>query len=168
MNRYHVKCNNVISDTLNWTTIKGSFIADSNYTHLIIGNLLDDAHTLIDSSSSPPHVYIYTAYYLIDNVCVTNDSLYNENYISGFNNIIISNDNIIIYPNPAITNISIKNCTLYEIANIEIINSYGDIIKKIINISNRFDISFLPNGLYFIKINFKNNQQIIKSFLKIN
>ena len=50
INRYHIKCDNVITDTLNWTVIKGSFIADSNYSYLILGNLLDDANTLIDSS----------------------------------------------------------------------------------------------------------------------
>jgi OmpA-OmpF porin, OOP family len=168
MNRYHVKCNNIISDTLNWTVIKGSFIADSNYSHLIIGNLLDDAHTLIDSSMSPPHIYIYTAYYFIDNVCVTSDSLFNENYIAGFINDYNLNDKILIYPNPANNYISIKNNAEDEILNIEIISIYGEVIKRIINISNMLDISYLRDGLYFLRINFYEKKQIIKSFLKIN
>ncbi|MFH2094810.1 MAG: hypothetical protein ABIJ16_03840, partial [Bacteroidota bacterium] len=34
----HINSNSIISDTLNWTTISGSFIADSSYQYFTIGN----------------------------------------------------------------------------------------------------------------------------------
>ena len=41
----HIYSDSIISDTVNWTTISGSFIADSVYAFLTIGNFYDDAYT---------------------------------------------------------------------------------------------------------------------------
>ncbi|MBO7571358.1 MAG: T9SS type A sorting domain-containing protein [Bacteroidales bacterium] len=59
---------------------------------------------------------------------------------------------ISIYPNPASRNITILNA---ENANIEIINSLGQVVYTYNNISNEhsIDISNLPDGTYFVKVN---------------
>jgi hypothetical protein len=41
----HIYSTEFISDSINWTTISGSFIADSSYTHLTIGNHFNNANT---------------------------------------------------------------------------------------------------------------------------
>ena len=50
-----VYSDSIITDTANWTTISGSFIADSVYQYVIIGNHFDNTHTsviLLDSGTS--------------------------------------------------------------------------------------------------------------------
>ncbi|MEO8087776.1 MAG: T9SS type A sorting domain-containing protein [Bacteroidota bacterium] len=58
-----------ISDTLNWTTISGTFVADSAYNFIVIGNHFDDASTFADSIQ--PVTFGWNAYYFIDDVEVT-------------------------------------------------------------------------------------------------
>jgi hypothetical protein len=51
--------NNIITDTLNWTIVTGTFVANGTEKHLIIGNFKSDAFTnkiQIDTSYSP-HVF---------------------------------------------------------------------------------------------------------------
>ena len=62
---------NIITDTAGWITIFGSFIADSNYSYMLIGNFFDTTTTntaCFDSNTQ-------RAYYYIDDVCVSVDSL---------------------------------------------------------------------------------------------
>ncbi|MBA3682805.1 MAG: T9SS type A sorting domain-containing protein [Bacteroidetes bacterium] len=51
--------NNIISDTLNWTLVTGTFVANGNEKHMVIGNFKDDASTnkLFINSNNFPHVY---------------------------------------------------------------------------------------------------------------
>jgi len=67
----HVFSNQIITDTLNWTTISGSFVPSESYTHLGIGNFLYDVN------SDTLHMNMYNslgAYYFIDDICVSKDS----------------------------------------------------------------------------------------------
>lgn len=66
----HVYSQNIISDTTNWQTVTGTFIADSSYQYIIIGNFFDNAHTdTLDCFSGA-----WTSYFYIDCVCVSTDS----------------------------------------------------------------------------------------------
>jgi len=47
-NYAHVHSTQVISDTLGWTLVSGSFVADSAYGYMIIGNHYGDALTMIE------------------------------------------------------------------------------------------------------------------------
>lgn len=83
---------NVITDTSGWTTVQGSFIADSAYQYVTIGNFFtDSATTLVYMQDT---LYDISAYYYIDDIYVSTDS---------FNGIAPHQiDNILnIYPNPA-------------------------------------------------------------------
>ncbi len=71
INNYSHYFSNVIDDNNNWVTINSSFIADSAYCFIYIGNMYDDLSTnitLLSGSSC-------NAYYYVDNVCVSEDSL---------------------------------------------------------------------------------------------
>jgi hypothetical protein len=66
-NYAHLHSEDIISDTANWTLISGSFVADSAYQYLVIGNffsgaLTDTAHLGSNTSLG--------AYYFVDGVCV--------------------------------------------------------------------------------------------------
>jgi len=70
-NNAQVFSSQIITDSLNWTTISGSFIPDESYTFMGIGNFFDD------ENSDTLHLGMYPslcAYYFIDDVCVSKDS----------------------------------------------------------------------------------------------
>ncbi|MCH2230611.1 MAG: hypothetical protein MK105_09725 [Crocinitomicaceae bacterium] len=64
---------NIITDTLGWQVIQGEFIADSNYTHIVLGNFFEDSLTdaiLLYNQSWTNHI---ASYYYIDDVCVSRE-----------------------------------------------------------------------------------------------
>jgi hypothetical protein len=58
----------VITDTANWTLVSGSFVADSAYRYIVLGNFFDDAHTDTVHFIPGPSA---AAYYLYDAICVS-------------------------------------------------------------------------------------------------
>jgi polyhydroxybutyrate depolymerase len=89
----------------------------------------------------------------IPNVGITNTT-YNEN-------------DILIYPNPTYGLLSIKSETSKKI---EIINELGQqvyyVYSDVHTSSNIIDISHLPRGVYFLKIN-NNNSLVYKKIVKL-
>ncbi|HZF99751.1 MAG TPA: T9SS type A sorting domain-containing protein [Chitinophagales bacterium] len=78
-NHAQVFYDSILSDSINWTTVSGSFIADSQYNYLFLGCFFDEAHS--DSALfQAPQCYLLgggplcTAYYYVDAVCVSTDS----------------------------------------------------------------------------------------------
>src|SRR5690606_8370534 len=63
----------IIADTVGWTLVSGSFVADSAYRYLMIGNHFDDANT--DTLHFATYIWNQSAYTLIDNVCVSPNPL---------------------------------------------------------------------------------------------
>jgi hypothetical protein len=70
----HVRAEQVVEDSLNWTLISGSFIADSAYRYVVVGNFFNDEET--DAIVANPDGYWNLAYYYVDDVCVSPDPLY--------------------------------------------------------------------------------------------
>lgn len=69
----HVYSDSIISDTTTWATISGSFIADSAYQYVVVGNFFDDNQS--SYVSLYPSGMWNMAYYFIDDICVSLDSL---------------------------------------------------------------------------------------------
>lgn len=76
--------------------------------------------------------------------------------------IIFTQSNLNLYPNPATESITIeynKSC------NVELINSYGAVVKSFtLNTSRNIDLSNLSKGIYFIKI--KDEAPVVTKFVK--
>lgn len=160
VNMAQIFTQNIIIDTLNWVKISGFFIADSSYKYISIGNFFDNANT--DTT-----IWIGTncvAYYYLDNVCVSTDSL-----TCNPPDFIEENINLKefkIYPNPSnnffniICNNSFINQVSYNIYNI-----YGNLLKEgNIDLPGKINISDFENGIYILQINadtFLINKQII-------
>lgn len=68
--------NGIIVDTLNWSRVTGSFFADSNYAFASIGRLFSNAAT----DSLQVVGTACNAYYYLDDVCVSTDSIYAYNF----------------------------------------------------------------------------------------
>ncbi|MBK9149067.1 MAG: hypothetical protein IPM12_14775 [Flavobacteriales bacterium] len=70
----HVFGTEVVEDTVGWTVISGSFVADSAYQYVVVGNFFSDEETnwtLMDPNGTNNLTYSY-----IDDVCVSPDPLY--------------------------------------------------------------------------------------------
>jgi hypothetical protein len=70
----HVFGTEVVEDTMGWTLISGSFVADSAYQYVVVGNFFSDEETnwsLMDPNGTNNLTYSY-----IDDVCVSPDPQY--------------------------------------------------------------------------------------------
>ncbi len=152
----HIHSNSVITDKINWTRISGSFIADSAYQYLALGNFYDNSQTLVDTL---PPFNATTSYYYIDAVCVTTDSLYDVTWTSVGE--INQNSSEVVFPNPADgefvidNNLSAKNFLMYNLLGQKIIA--GQLMKG----QNKVETSSLAAGMYLIFLDRKYFNKII-------
>jgi len=165
LNNYsQVYTNNIISDTLNWIRITGSFISDSTYSYISFGNFFTDS--LTDSLLvSGTHC---EAYYFLDDVCLSTDSMFAYNYT--YLNIVENNflNKIIIYPNPFIDYININTQLLNSSYVLQIINALGEVVyfkNDIFNPIEHIPINKIVGNILYVKIIVKNevyNYKLIK------
>ncbi|MDO9001492.1 MAG: T9SS type A sorting domain-containing protein [Bacteroidota bacterium] len=154
----HVWSDSIITDTLNWSIIKGSFVADSNYTHLSLGNFFDKPYvdTIIYGTN-------FGGYYFFDDVCVSTDSVlcYSSVGINEYNN---KDLNITVYPSPVINYVTIKNNKATTPYDVTVINSLGQIIykeQKLYGIGT-INAEQFDNGVLTIEIKFENKKSYYK------
>jgi hypothetical protein len=151
----HIHFSNIITDTVNWQHLSGSFIADSAYKYIVIGNFYDNTNTSIYQCDTSE---VDGAYYLIDGVCVSDDSLDCSNWI--YVNEYADKNEFLIFPNPASENLHIEGKFLDEEYIIE--NALGEIINRgFISKSISIDVSSIPNGLYYVSINGINRKFLV-------
>lgn len=68
-NYAHVNNPTIITDTANWTLVSGSFVADSAYQYIVLGNFFNNAQS--DTVHFTPGLPSLAAYYLYDAICVS-------------------------------------------------------------------------------------------------
>lgn len=167
----HLRSVSIISDTANWVRISGSIVADSIYNYVMLGNFYDDANTDTTTLTCGTCQNWYS-YYLIDDVCVSTDSLLCNGGIDVLpctvsieeNNF---NSSFSLFPSPANNHINIQS-NFNTPFDVEVYNSIGQLLYKKQNISSnnlQIDISSYNSGLLFIKIE-SNNQSIIYKLFK--
>ena len=136
----------IISDKFNWTTLSEVFIADSEYTYLIIGGFkraIDmNIQVIYDTS-----ITLYNhAYYYIDNIIV-------EKLSSTTVPSLLTNDKEGIYPNPFTNHANLVfNNHNSEDCSVRIYNLQGQLVHCIENITSsvvRIEKGNLPAGVYF-------------------
>jgi hypothetical protein len=150
-NYAHVFTDSIIVDTLNWVQVKGSFLADSAYQYINIGNFFDNAHT--DTLNFGDQL-AKGSYYLIDNVCVSEDSNLCYYPISISEN---EFDNAYsIYPNPvsSILTININQDNAWQFNNLNLFDCFGRKLQTFF--LSRIDVlkinvSSLVHGFYFLE-----------------
>ncbi|WKZ64997.1 MAG: T9SS type A sorting domain-containing protein [Flavobacteriales bacterium] len=73
LNQAHILYPQILSDTVGWTLVSGSFVADSAYSYLMLGNFFSNA--LTDTLHLAPNVPEWGrfSYTLVDAVCVSPD-----------------------------------------------------------------------------------------------
>ena len=142
----HYYTDSVIIDTLSWITVSGTFIADSAYQYVIIGNFFDDSNT--DTICNGPNP---VAYYFIDDVyvdLVTSSGIeqkYLENQVS-------------IYPNPFNKSITISMTLNTQHTSYTCIKIYDSFGREALNIESiqtnviTINSEKLAAGIYYLNI----------------
>lgn len=159
----HLHSETVITDSINWSRISGSIIADSAYNYLVIGNFYSNENT--DTTNyNCSNCFNSGSYYLVDDVCVSTDSLLCNGGIELLPCIVSVEENnlknrINIYPNPASDYITINTENQQSPFDITIYNTMGQKLyheKNIHNSNQKIDVSQYNTNLLIIKIEFNN------------
>lgn len=153
----HVFSEEIITDTLGWTLIQGSIVADEPYQYLHIGNFFVGAvtETLLLGSSSGN-----AAYYYIDDVQVT------QNDLLSFTNE-AENVSVLIGPNPSYDelwvqcNFRIASAAIYDLNN-KLINVVSSINSDRFN----FNVQRLFKGMYILRVSSEDGKIQTKKFIK--
>ena len=150
---------------MNWTKISGSFIADSAYSYVMLGNFFDDNHTDTLNLQQFP----YAAYYFFDDICVSTDSLFNETWTGIENLDHAAGNNISIFPNPVNDILTVGNLPkgLIYIKIIDVLGkNYFTKEAKFDKIDYKVDLSFLNSGIYIITF-FCNSRIYSKKIIRV-
>ncbi len=153
-NSSHLFTDSIYVDTNQWYKVSGSFIADSAYNYIILGNFHDSAQTDTMLFGGPPFGGSLS-YYYIDDVCVTTDSVYNETWTGMVEN--YTDVLPLVYPNPTSEIINVSGIT--DINEICIVNLFGSTIIKnnFLNSKDvKLDLSGISPGIYLLLIKSKN------------
>lgn len=99
-NTAHILYPQILADTVGWTLVSGSFVADSAYQYVIIGQFFSNAltDTLHFAPQGDPWSWFPRAYTLIDAVCVSPDPMGCE-LAQAIQE--PSEPTVLLYPNPA-------------------------------------------------------------------
>jgi hypothetical protein len=165
LNNYcHFYSDSIITDTSNWITIKGSFIADSLYLYMYMGNFFHD--TLIDSIQITGTECL--AYYFLDDVCVSLDSTICDLYVSSK---ILENPHVksfAIFHNPVSDVLTIESNQYTILNRISIYDMFGALLyikNDFISSIEHIPISNINSGLYIVQVEYGNkifNYKILK------
>lgn len=141
----HINDTTIVTDSINWTHVYGSFVADSAYQYLTIGNFYESQFT--DTENIGPFNY---AYYYVDHVCVSINPTTCDIPMSI--KLIAESENSYIYPNPCTEVFFVKQDSkinlkifLYDLSLRQLKNE---------NINNQIPIEMgsLKSGIYFYEI----------------
>jgi hypothetical protein len=153
-NTSHLNNLSIITNTATWVRFAGSFVADSAYKYIMLGNFYDDSNTNITQQSAG----IY-AYYYLDDICVSTDSVYTYNYAMSLKEIEKNTNVLSVWPNPA------NNYFYVKVPSSGLVEIYNSIGEKI-NFQMKdywVDCTDWPAGLYYMR--YKNES---KHFIKLN
>lgn len=145
-NMADVYTTSIITDSLNWTTIFGMFIADSSYGFIEMGNFFENDSTNIQVLRPQASNW---SYYYVDDVCISTDSLYSLNWTNGID-MLFAAPEFNLYPNPSTGKVRLKVNSASKGANIFICDVYGNEMKNVK--INSEEIEFQEGGIYFITI----------------
>jgi hypothetical protein len=146
----------IIDDTTAWIPLSFSFIADSNYTYLYIGNFFNDANT--DSAHALGTLGGMLSYVYLDFFCLSIDSTCN----------LINNDkeietfSLTIHPNPVENFAKVQG--MYK-GKIYLYNYEGKLLTTHIKQPNEtliIDFSERKSGIYLLKTENNSLYKIIK------
>jgi hypothetical protein len=153
----------IISDTVNWVKVSGSFISDSAYNYLVIGNFFNDTNT--DTVNLPTDLVInQTSFYYIDDVCLSTDSLFCQNWTNV--NEVRNQDGFAVYPNPSSDYIKITSKD-QGVRKVRIYNAVGRLVYQESPVGKEItiDVRGFSKGLHLLTIDFQTFSKTNRIFI---
>ncbi|MEO6883787.1 MAG: T9SS type A sorting domain-containing protein [Bacteroidia bacterium] len=148
---------NPLTDKVNWMKVNGSFVAVGGEQYIVIGNFVDDAHVdtvFVNSSASSSNNWT-NAYYYIDDVIVSTDSIYADSLFTGVNEIKPVKVSVKVYPNPAtnLLNVAVDMQQLKS-GSICLYNTTGQAVEceELSGNITTLSTNNLTSGLYYYRI----------------
>jgi len=134
----------VITDTLNWVLVSGSFEAQGGERFITIGNFYTDSNTMV----LPVQGGMYNfAYYYIDDVSVEDCTVGIEELEKDYR--------VNEWPNPAQDEVwfSLTKDNM-KMETVEVVNVLGEIVLRLDDMrgENKIDVRDLGSGMYFLKV----------------
>jgi hypothetical protein len=148
----HVYSQEVLSDTVNWVTIEGSFVADQAYTHMALGVFFEfDLLNTMQLIEGPN----LGSYYFVDDVCV---SKYPDCVRVSVSETADANPRITVYPNPANDQVRIESdfpvleCSLMDMSGRKLFSKGAN--SRVMEIA----LDNLADGAYVLEIKTTDNK----------
>lgn len=139
----------VISDTADWTLVSGSFVADSAYRYLVIGNHFHDSLTTIEVLDPDTIQGNYVAYTFVDDVCVSPDPA-GCPMVNGLNE--TPPFSVLISPNPSDASIQVFALGP-RTSTVQIIDMAGRVVyeNRVVNTGRlKIEVGTWPSGVYML------------------
>ncbi len=161
MNQAHILHPQILSDTVGWNLVSGSFVADSAYTYLMLGNFFSNVLTDTLHFAPPGPTWNAYSYTLVDAVCVspTPDDCELGQSVDAFTGI-----RPFVYPNPANDVLVIGNATGSDAAVLDMLGRqvWGG---KVAHDRFAVNVANWARGGYVLQVNGERGVQIVKFVL---
>lgn len=137
----------IIADTVGWTLVSGSFVADSAYQYLMLGNHFNNAST--DTLHFASYPWNPAAHTLIDNVCVSLDPSGCPLALGAPEPDL---DAVVLFPNPASAEIALIGVPLGS--SISIHDALGRLMWREVNLDGSWRMNVLAwaRGPYVLRL----------------
>ena len=141
----------LITDTVNWTTVSGTYVPDSAYAYLVVGNFFDDQTILVDQFD--PDGNIDGAYFYVDDVCVSHDPGFCTDQ-AGVNE--REPRDPLIFPNPVADELHITLPSVNGSLRMSISDAIGRVVcdggRNDRSLTHVLDVSYLSAGVYVLRV----------------
>lgn len=144
---------NFVTNKISWTKLRGDFTATGGEKFLYIGNFkhpFNNDTLFVNGGSKFSYDF---PYYFVDDICVSDDSLYSENWITKVDE--NEKNKLRIYPNPVKNYLHIEN--IDNGSAFQLYTIYGEKIEIEMR-ENHIDLSELKSGIYFLHYITQNNK----------
>ena len=145
----HIRSEEVISDSVAWTLVSGSFLADSAYRFMILGNQYSNANTevVLVGPNNPNYAYLF-----VDNVCVSVNPL---GCPLATGQVEERKQMLRLAPNPCAGQLTVEFLEPMEDLSVKDVTGRHVLEKRVFSDRMTLDLSAQPNGFYVIQINGK-------------
>lgn len=97
---------------------------------------------------------------------VANDTVYGEfGVLTGIQTAGVNTESVLLYPNPAATNVTVRLTGDVQVKSLAIITLTGQVVS-VTNAENSIPVDYLENGLYMLRITDSDNNIYFKQLLK--
>jgi hypothetical protein len=153
---------NFILDKSNWTKMRGSFTSSGTENYMYIGNFEPQkTNDTLFVGGGGSMQYNNFPYYYFDDICVSTDSLFSENWVNNITS--VSNSNVRLFPIPTSRFLYIEGFSVYH--EYKIYNIFGEEMKCEHKYAF-FDLMGLESGFYFIHISISGDNPVIYKIIK--